>query len=266
MTPLRWIVRALGGVAGLSLLAALALLAFIPAASADLKRGVAAYNRGDYPTALRELESAAQGGNADAQYHVGAMYAEGRGTPRQDVLALKWLNCAAEGSGGMLVKAKAKFWRAVYGFRNKETAGAGRAMAVSACGIDSGEAAKSYHRSRAESEMDRSNWLMNLLLYPGDMIIQAFLGLGEELATDWIGRAFVQLFEWMGDVFPGILAVLAWGGSGASVSLVSNLRPMECPCRAPPDIEATSRYGERRRNPSPSAKRKPKTRGVEVQA
>ncbi len=212
MTPLRWIARAFGGIAGLSLLAALALLAFIPAASADLKRGVAAYNRGDYPTALRELESAARGGNADAQYYVSTMYAEGRGTPRQDVLALKWLNCAAEGSGGMLVKAKAKFWRTFHEILNSEVAEAGRALAVSACGIDSGEAVKTYYQSRAESEMDRSNWLMNLLLYPGDMIIQAFLGLGEGLSTDWIGRAFVQLFEWMGDVFPGVLAVVAWGG------------------------------------------------------
>ena len=121
-------------------------------------------------------------------------------------MALKWLNCAAEGSGGTLVKAKAKFWRTFHGILNSDVAEAGRALAVSACGIDSGEAVKTYYQSRAESEMDRSNWLMNLLLYPGDMIIQA------GLSTDWIGRAFVQLFEWMGDVFPGVLAVLAWGG------------------------------------------------------
>ena len=44
--------------------------------------GVAAYKRGDYVTAFREMMSVAERGNADAQYNLGVMYGNGQGVPQ----------------------------------------------------------------------------------------------------------------------------------------------------------------------------------------
>ncbi len=60
----------------------LTLLVGTSAFSADYQKGAAAYESGDYATALRELEPLAEQGDARAQYNLGWIYAEGRGVPR----------------------------------------------------------------------------------------------------------------------------------------------------------------------------------------
>jgi len=57
--------------------------------------GVAAYDRGDYSTALLSLQPAAQAGDGLAQYYLGVMYLKGQGLPRNLHLALDWLSKAA---------------------------------------------------------------------------------------------------------------------------------------------------------------------------
>ncbi len=52
--------------------------------------GAAAYQRGDYATALREWRPLAEQGNADAQFFLGVMYYKGRGVPQDYVEAIIW--------------------------------------------------------------------------------------------------------------------------------------------------------------------------------
>lgn len=52
------------------------------AARADLAGGLQAYARGDYETALRELETAAKAGDPQGLYNLGVLYAEGKAVPR----------------------------------------------------------------------------------------------------------------------------------------------------------------------------------------
>ena len=66
---------------------------------ADFQRGVAAYNRGDYTTALREWAPLAKQGNADAQYNLGLMHEKGQGVPQDDKEAVKWYRLAAQQGG-----------------------------------------------------------------------------------------------------------------------------------------------------------------------
>ncbi len=56
----------------------------------------AAYQRGDYATAVRELRPLAEQGNARAQRALGFMYDTGRGAPQDDARAVKWYRKAAE--------------------------------------------------------------------------------------------------------------------------------------------------------------------------
>ena len=58
------------------------LLGLAAPAWAGLAEGVAAYERGDYATALRELRPLAERGYSRAQGYLGFMYAEGEGVPR----------------------------------------------------------------------------------------------------------------------------------------------------------------------------------------
>ena len=62
---------------------------------AGYDEGIAAYRLGDYSTALSELRPLADQGNADAQWTVGLMYAQGSGVLQDYVQAHKWLNLAA---------------------------------------------------------------------------------------------------------------------------------------------------------------------------
>ena len=64
--------------------------------SADLQKGLNAYNKGDYATALREWKPLAEQGNADAQFNLGQMYRRGDGVPQDHKTAVKWYRLAAE--------------------------------------------------------------------------------------------------------------------------------------------------------------------------
>ena len=63
---------------------------------ADYDKGLAAYQSGDFATALREWRPLAEQGDAVAQFLLGAMYDEGHGVPQDDKTAVKWYTLAAE--------------------------------------------------------------------------------------------------------------------------------------------------------------------------
>ena len=65
-------------------------------AFADLDKGLDAYNKGDYKTALREWLPLAKKGNPDAQFVLGVMYYNGQGVPQDYKTAVKWYKLSAE--------------------------------------------------------------------------------------------------------------------------------------------------------------------------
>ena len=72
------------------------LCAWISCASADFQTGLEAYQRGDYAAALQEWRPLAEGGDAQAQFRLGGMYAGGQGVPQDWNEAVKWYRRAAE--------------------------------------------------------------------------------------------------------------------------------------------------------------------------
>jgi uncharacterized protein len=74
----------------------LTLLAGTPAFAADFQKGFAAYQSGDFATALREWTPLAKQGNAAAQFNLGFMYDNGKGVPQDYKTAVKWYRLAAE--------------------------------------------------------------------------------------------------------------------------------------------------------------------------
>ena len=87
-------------------LVGLALVLAAPAAGQDFNKGLEAYGRGDYATALREWRPLADAGYAVAQYNVGVMYRHGRGVPQDHAEAVKWYRLAAAQGDANAVKSR----------------------------------------------------------------------------------------------------------------------------------------------------------------
>ena len=71
------------------------LIGIVLPVSADFDTGVAAYQKGDYDSTLRELTPLAQEGNAKASAILGSMYAKGQGVTQDYNVAAKWYTKAA---------------------------------------------------------------------------------------------------------------------------------------------------------------------------
>ena len=72
------------------------LLVGNPAFSADFQKGMDAFDREDYATALREWKPLAEQGYALAQNNLGVMYEKGQGVSQNYKTAVKWYTLAAE--------------------------------------------------------------------------------------------------------------------------------------------------------------------------
>jgi hypothetical protein len=73
----------------------IAIAAAAGPAAAQYDAALHAFNRGDFPTAARQFEQAAREGDADAQYWLGRIYADGLGHPRDSIAAYGWFDRAA---------------------------------------------------------------------------------------------------------------------------------------------------------------------------
>ncbi len=66
------------------------------AIGADFAAGTAAYEKGDYATALREWEPLAKAGGSAAQFNLGLLYYDGRGVPQDFSAAARWFEQSAD--------------------------------------------------------------------------------------------------------------------------------------------------------------------------
>ncbi len=82
-------------------LAAVLVLGLAAPAAADywseFEAAVEAYAEGAHGEALRRFRPLAEGGDHRAQYWLGIMHFEGKGTPKDHVRAYLWLSLAAKG-------------------------------------------------------------------------------------------------------------------------------------------------------------------------
>ena len=79
-----------------SIVLMLSLTCFAAPAWADSSAGAEAYDRGDYATAFRELNTLATNGDAFAEYLLGLMYVKGEGVPQDFKQGEYWWFLAAE--------------------------------------------------------------------------------------------------------------------------------------------------------------------------
>src|SRR5215470_4956152 len=79
-------------------LVAALLLAVVLDANAEgtLEQGLDAYHQGDFAKAAELWRPLADKGDAEAQYRLGTLYAEGKGVEQNDASAMTWFLRAAE--------------------------------------------------------------------------------------------------------------------------------------------------------------------------
>lgn len=65
------------------------------AAAGDFAAGLAAYEKGDYATAVKEWQPLAEDGEAAAQFNLALLYHDGRGVPQDYRSAFRWFERAA---------------------------------------------------------------------------------------------------------------------------------------------------------------------------
>ena len=75
---------------------ALLLAPMVPTSTGPYEDGFAAYERNDYATALKFWRPLAEQGDAEAQFSLGGMYADGRGVSQDNAKAMIWRRKAAE--------------------------------------------------------------------------------------------------------------------------------------------------------------------------
>ncbi len=75
---------------------AVLLLFVFPTFADDAQEARAAFESGDYETALAIWQPLAEAGHADSQCGLGQMYGNGFGVMMDDALAIKWYSLAAE--------------------------------------------------------------------------------------------------------------------------------------------------------------------------
>jgi TPR repeat protein len=130
-----------------TLVAATALLAAV-AANADVKKGIAAWQHGDYPAAVHEWQPLADKGDPDAQFNLGQAYKVGHGVPKDPDKAL-----------ALFKKAAAK----------------GHVLAASFAGLmlfERGErvAAMPYLKSASDHGDARAQYVVGLAYFNGDLM------------------------------------------------------------------------------------------------
>lgn len=151
-------------IASLATLAALSLSGTpLLAAAGDFAAGMEAYRSGDYHKAIEQLQRAADDGNADAQFQLGAMYFNGHGVAQdRDEATRRFHGAAIQGNReaqyivGMMYwdgRGVAKDFVSAYMWfdvastnGNKQAAESGKRIAASLSSLDIAEAQR---RARA---------------------------------------------------------------------------------------------------------------------
>jgi TPR repeat protein len=76
----------------------------LPVSAQDFQKGLAAYDAGDYATALQEFRPLAGLGHADAQFILASMYLNGQGVPNDPQEVIYWY-CKAEAQRDAITQA-----------------------------------------------------------------------------------------------------------------------------------------------------------------
>ena len=177
-------------------------------ARADYESALAAYQAGNFDAAAREFQKLAAKGEASAQYYLGLMYADGRGVGRNDVLAMKWLQCATDGRTGAKDAGR---WLGRLADAMGADAIARADRLARQCGDDRDRIQqRSVTTGNPAGVERRTNWAEYLFFLPGDFFTVQLVGILREFNLDFVSDFVEGIVHLFGNYYLGILSVLLW--------------------------------------------------------
>jgi TPR repeat protein len=168
---------------------------------ADLQKGLAAFNEGDYETSLAECLPLADEGNVEAQFCVGRLYANGFGVPMDDEQALKWYGLAAAGG-----HAEAQFNLGVmhangWGVEMNDVPAAGFYRLAAEQGYAPAQAALGFsykHGAGVDRDVIKSYTWFDIAAQRGDLTAaQERDDLAESMSADEISAGRRSALQWL---------------------------------------------------------------------
>ncbi len=172
---------------------------------AGVETGLAAYEMGDYATAISELSSPAKQGDGRAQYQLGLIYAKGQGVKKDRLTALMWFTCSAAQETGAMSREAAEW-------RDRIASGAGAISNVQNlaqwCPAKvSRRAQKSYQGTKLPR---RVSWIGRLFFAPGDSIVLGMVVLSDAFRMPTLKKFATHFVIYFGDLFLGIVSAVMW--------------------------------------------------------
>jgi hypothetical protein len=149
------------------------LLAVNGQSSASMDEGIAAYNRGDYATALQMLRPLAEQGNTKAQNYLGLMYLKGLGVAQESQEAARWFKKAADQDYAIAQNNLGSMYKYGLGVSQNYT-----------------EATKWYSKS-AKNGYDKGQYNLGMMHYEGHSVPEGS-HINYREAIKWIKKAAVQ--------------------------------------------------------------------------
>ena len=207
------------------LMLALALLLVLipPAAGQDFDKGLEAYDRSDYATALREFRPLAENGDPDAQFFLGQLHSFGEGVAQDYKEAVKWYRLAAEQG---LDRAQLMLGTMYYGGRSVPQ--------------DYAEAVK-WYRLAAEQGLDRAQYWLGTMYSGGLGVPQDFVR-----AHMWMNLAAAQGLEVARILREAIEGIMTRNQVAEAQRLARNWRPGASVAAAAPLSDLTTKAQVRR--------------------
>jgi len=160
--------------------------------SADLQKGLDAFSEGDYATSLAECQPLAEEGNAQAQFCVGRLYANGFGVAMDDAQALKWYGLAAAAGHAEAQYSLGVMHANGWGVQMNEVPAAGYAPAQTALGF-------SYkHGAGVERDLVKAHVWFDIAAQRGDYAAASEReDLAEHMSEDDVFAARRSALQWL---------------------------------------------------------------------
>lgn len=181
-------------------------------ARAEFDDGVRALQRHDYATAYREFVPLAQQGHMGARFHLGVMYAEGRGVPADRATAFKWFSCVVQGASSVNLAVAARQWQQrVASGLDLDTQRRAQADAVTSCAVAKQDPAAALGASASRLTLPiRQSLVAALFFLPGDVLLLGMQKMALGLSLNWLERALAALHFEFGDWMLGSVSVCFW--------------------------------------------------------
>ena len=202
-------------------LAMLSAFAGARPALAGVATGESAFHKGDFPTAAREFQGPARGGDPLAQYYLGVIYGDGLGDAGSLEEGLAWLMCVGKGAGlppamkQDAIRRRARLLSGIAPFAMEQAEL--RAAAICNRTVTARPQAFTTDADDFEDVRPARGLFGTLFFFPGDTVVFGATVAFHDMGLLVLRNVLAGMVNLMGDLIFGLLSLIGWLLSGKFV-------------------------------------------------